>query len=91
MAVGIVRILEVSTSQFISFARNSKLLDKIPFCRLTQYCRSNMTVDIARILEVSTSQVKIFDKVDGPDADKSEWIKLEFLMDPEIAASKYFR
>jgi hypothetical protein len=22
------------------------------------------------------------DKVDGPDADKSEWIKLEFLMDP---------
>jgi hypothetical protein len=28
------------------------------------------------------SKVKNMDKVDGPDADKSEWIKLEFLMDP---------
>jgi hypothetical protein len=28
------------------------------------------------------SKVKKMDKVDGPDADKSEWIKLEFLMDP---------
>jgi hypothetical protein len=27
------------------------------------------------------------DKVDGPDADKSEWIKLEFLMDPDNPAS----
>jgi hypothetical protein len=27
--------------------------------------------------------VKKVDKVDGPDADKSEWIKLEFLMDPD--------
>jgi hypothetical protein len=33
------------------------------------------------------------DKVDGPDADKSEWINLEFLMDPDNPAldSKYFR
>jgi hypothetical protein len=31
------------------------------------------------------------DKVDGPDADKSEWIKLEFLMDPYNPASKYSR
>jgi hypothetical protein len=31
------------------------------------------------------------DKVDGPDADKSEWIKLEFLMDPDNPASKYSR
>jgi hypothetical protein len=31
------------------------------------------------------------DKVDGPDADKSDWIKLEFLMDPDNPASKYFR
>jgi hypothetical protein len=35
------------------------------------------------------------DKIDGPDADKSEalWIKLEFLMDPDNPASgfKYFR
>jgi hypothetical protein len=33
------------------------------------------------------------DKVYGPDADKSEWIKLEFLMDPDNAASgsKYSR
>jgi hypothetical protein len=29
------------------------------------------------------SKVKKMDKVDGPDVDKSEWIKLEFLMDPE--------
>jgi hypothetical protein len=29
------------------------------------------------------SKVKKVDKVDGPDADKSEWIKLEFLMDPD--------
>jgi hypothetical protein len=28
------------------------------------------------------SKVKNMDKVDGPDANKSEWIKLEFLMDP---------
>jgi hypothetical protein len=27
------------------------------------------------------------DKVDGPDADNSEWIKLEFLMDPDNPAS----
>jgi hypothetical protein len=37
------------------------------------------------------SKVKKMDKVDGPDADKSEWIKLESLMDPENPAldSKY--
>jgi hypothetical protein len=36
-------------------------------------------------------KVKKMDKVDGPDADKSEWIKLEFLMDPDNPAlgSKY--
>jgi hypothetical protein len=28
-------------------------------------------------------EVKKMDMVDGHDADKSEWIKLEFLMDPE--------
>jgi hypothetical protein len=27
--------------------------------------------------------VKKMDKVDGPDSDKSDWIKLEFLMDPK--------
>jgi hypothetical protein len=31
------------------------------------------------------------DKVDGNDADKSEWIKLEFLMGPDNPASKYSR
>jgi hypothetical protein len=33
------------------------------------------------------------DKVDGTDTDKSEWIKLEFLMDPDNPASgsKYSR
>jgi hypothetical protein len=37
--------------------------------------------------------VKKADKVDGPDADKSEWIELEFLMDPDNPASgsKYSR
>jgi hypothetical protein len=31
--------------------------------------------------------VKKVDKVDGPDADKSEWIKLEFLINPDNPAS----
>jgi hypothetical protein len=31
------------------------------------------------------------DKVDGPDVDKSKWVKLEFLMDPDNPASKYSR
>jgi hypothetical protein len=37
------------------------------------------------------SKVKKMDKVDGPNADKSEWIKVEFLMDPNNPASKYSR
>jgi hypothetical protein len=38
-------------------------------------------------------KVKKVDKVDGPDTHKSEWIKLEFLMDPENPAGgfKYSR
>jgi hypothetical protein len=37
--------------------------------------------------------VEKMEKVDGPDADKSEWIKLEFLMDPDNpeSGSKYSR
>jgi hypothetical protein len=37
------------------------------------------------------SKVKKMDQVDGTDADKSEWIKLEFLMDPynPVSGSKY--
>jgi hypothetical protein len=35
--------------------------------------------------------VKKMDKVDGPDADKSDWIKMEFFIDPDIPASKYSR
>jgi hypothetical protein len=37
------------------------------------------------------SKVKKVDKVDGTDADKSEWIKFKFLMDPHNPAmnSKY--
>jgi hypothetical protein len=37
--------------------------------------------------------VKKMDKIDGPNADKSEWIKLEILMDPDNTAfaSKYSR
>jgi hypothetical protein len=39
------------------------------------------------------SKVKKMDKVDVPDSDKSEWIKLKFLMDPENPAlgSNYSR
>jgi hypothetical protein len=33
--------------------------------------------------------VKKMDKADGPDAEKSEWINLEFCMDPDNAAFKY--
>jgi hypothetical protein len=33
----------------------------------------------------------MMDKVDGTEADKSEWIKLEFLIDPDNVASKYSR
>jgi hypothetical protein len=43
----------------ISFTRNNNLLDKMPFCQLTQYGRSNTPVDIARILKVSTSPAGI--------------------------------
>jgi hypothetical protein len=37
--------------------------------------------------------LKKMDKINGPDADKSEWIKLEFLMDPDNPAldSNYYR
>jgi hypothetical protein len=43
----------------ISFVRNNNLLDKMPFCHLTQYCMSETAVDIARILKVSTSPAGI--------------------------------
>jgi hypothetical protein len=43
----------------ISFSRNNNLLDKIPFCHFTHYCRSNTAVHIARILKVSTSPAGI--------------------------------
>jgi hypothetical protein len=33
--------------------KSSNLLDKMPFCHLTQYCRSNPAVDVARILKAS--------------------------------------
>jgi hypothetical protein len=29
------------------------------------------------------------DKVDRPDKEKAEWVKLEFLMDPENTDSDY--
>jgi hypothetical protein len=43
----------------ISFANINNLLDKMHFCHLNQYCRSNTAVDIARILKVSTSPAGI--------------------------------
>jgi hypothetical protein len=48
----------------ISFARNNNLLDKMPFCHLTQHCRSNTAVDIARILKVSRISAGIKYKFD---------------------------
>jgi hypothetical protein len=44
---------------FILLARNNNLLDKMPFCHLTQYCRSNTAVDIAKIHKVSASPAGI--------------------------------
>jgi hypothetical protein len=41
------------------FSRINNLLDKMPFCHLIQYCRSNTAVDIARILKLSTSPAGI--------------------------------
>jgi hypothetical protein len=53
-------VLSLSNPKLIiSFARNNNILDKMPFCNLTQYCRSNTAVDIARILKVSTSSAGI--------------------------------
>jgi hypothetical protein len=43
----------------ISFTGTNNLLDKMPFCHLTQYCRSNTAVHIARILKVSLSPAGI--------------------------------
>jgi hypothetical protein len=43
----------------ILFAMNNNLLDKIPFCHLIQYCRSNTAVHITRILKISTSPAGI--------------------------------
>jgi hypothetical protein len=45
----------------------------MPFCQLTQYCRSNMAVDIARILKVSTSPAGIKYKfgIQAPKAIKN--------------------
>jgi hypothetical protein len=43
----------------ISFARSNNLLDKMLFCHLTQYFRSNAALDIARILKDSTSPAGI--------------------------------
>jgi hypothetical protein len=37
------------------------------------------------------SKMKKADKVDGPDADKSKSIKLEFFMDPAKPASRFSR
>jgi hypothetical protein len=48
-----------NTKLIISFARKNNLLDKVPFCHLTQYCRSNTAADITRILKLSTSPAGI--------------------------------
>jgi hypothetical protein len=43
----------------ISFSRNNNLFNKMPFCHLAQYCRSNTAVHIARIHKVPTSPTGI--------------------------------
>jgi hypothetical protein len=48
-------LLDSFSTFIISFARKNNLLDKVPFCHLSQYCRSNTVVDISRILKVSNS------------------------------------
>jgi hypothetical protein len=52
-------LILVNAKSIISFTRNNNHLDKILFCHLTQYCRSNTTVDIARKLKISTSPAGI--------------------------------
>jgi hypothetical protein len=58
------------------------LLDKMLFCHLNNYCRSNTAVDIARILKVSTSPAGIKYKFGNQvskgiknaiDLEKKEW------------------
>jgi hypothetical protein len=52
-------LILINLKPILSFARNNNLLDKMPFCHLTQYCRSNIAVDIARIYKVSASSADI--------------------------------
>jgi hypothetical protein len=59
--------------RIISFARKNNLLNKIPFCHLTQYCRSNTAVDITRILKVSaTAGIKYKFGIQVPKGIKNE-------------------
>jgi hypothetical protein len=37
------------------------------------------------------SKLKKMDKVDGPDTDKMELVKLQFFMEPDNPTSKYSR
>jgi hypothetical protein len=48
-----------NTKPIISIAREKSLLDKMHFCHLAQYCRSNTAVHIARMYKVSTSPAGI--------------------------------
>jgi hypothetical protein len=43
----------------------------------------------ARTIITFSSKVKKIDKLDGPEADKTGLIKLEFLMDPDNPASGF--
>jgi hypothetical protein len=49
---------------------------------LPPYVRKNPPIPLICMM-------KKMDKVHGPDAEKSEWIKLEFLMDLDNPASKH--
>jgi hypothetical protein len=46
---------------------------------------------VQELLVLFVTKMKKMDKVDGLDAHKSEWINLEFLMDPDNSAFKYSR
>jgi hypothetical protein len=72
-------------SKVLKFKKANYFLDMSKFSKssvaLPPSVRENSPPPIPFI-----SKVKKLDKVDGPDTDKSEWIKLEFLMDPDNAA-----
>jgi hypothetical protein len=86
----IVTLTKIVISVMASVAHNSRLMAMCKFSKssdaLSPSLRENPPIPFV-------SKVKKIDKVDGPDANKSEWINLDFFMDPDNAAldSKYYQ